>query len=120
MSWRTLRPPAGRSLTNLGGSQLVEVDDVDVGFVTAGDEATVVQPDRFGRGPTLSLDRQREVDPRGALPVPGLVREQCGGEARIANESDVGAAVAKTRHCVWVNEHLAHGIEVAFEVVEGR
>ena len=74
--------------------QPVVIDDVEVGLVTFGDDATIGETDRQCRLARLRRDDEGDRQFVAAGAVAGPVRQQIGREAGIADDAAMGTAVA--------------------------
>src|SRR5690606_33118738 len=77
-----------------GDGQLVEVDDVEVGQVAGGDQPPVVEAEQGGVAAGLQVDRVLQRQPVAAAAVADPVGEHVAGDAGVAQQPAVGAAVA--------------------------
>src|SRR5690606_11124392 len=99
-------------------AELVEVDDVDVGFHAGGDHTAIIEAVKTCCVMRLHTDDFFERKARAAFTVAHPMGEHIGREARITDHAAMGATVRKAQHRCRVVHHLFDVIEVEERVVE--
>src|SRR3546814_5338912 len=75
--------------------QLVEVDDVEIGFLAGRDDAAIHEAHGLCRVGGLTLDEAGEIEATlRAITTP--MGQQIGGKTRVRNETDMRPTIAKT------------------------
>ena len=100
--------------------QVFEVDDVQIGFLADFEGAPVVQSKEASRLATLLLHNPLEFEFLPPRTIPCPVRQQEGGNRRVADHSTVRPPVREPRNTVRVRELLANRLAIPRCVVEDR
>src|SRR5579862_2516581 len=99
-------------------SDPLDVDDVDVAAKPWRYHAAIVEPDCGGGLGGQALDHPLDRYAAGSRVRPALEHE--GSQARIANETAMGAAIAESEQRILVREHRLDCAGAVARIVDGR